>query len=50
MPISWSLAYGCGQQQIHDNKTYMSNAGSFDHHVDGVVQCGVHRPLDATIG
>ena len=31
--------------QIDNKKTYMSNAGNFNRHVDTVVQCGVHHPM-----
>ena len=36
--------------QIKDNKTYTSNAGDFDPHVDAVVQCGVHCPMARILG
>jgi hypothetical protein len=39
------LAYGCGQQQIDNNKTYKSNAGNINHHADATVRCGAHPPM-----
>jgi hypothetical protein len=35
---------------IDGDKKYMSNAGNFDGHVDTVVQCGVHHPMDCIRG
>ncbi len=32
-------------KRIDSNKTYTSNAGNFDPHVDAMVQCGAHCPM-----
>jgi hypothetical protein len=32
--------------KIDGDKKYASNAGDFDGHVDTVVQCKVHRPME----
>jgi hypothetical protein len=50
MTITWSLAYGCGQQQIDNNKKYTSNGGNFDGHADTAVRCRVHRPMERIRG
>jgi hypothetical protein len=44
--ITWSLAYGCGQQQNQRQQKYTSNAGDFSGHADMAVQCGVHCPME----
>jgi hypothetical protein len=48
--ITWSLAYGCGKQQINGDKIYSSNAGNFDGHAHTAVQCGVHCPMECIRG
>ncbi len=57
--MTWSLAYGCGQQQNQWRQKIHSNASNFDGHADTVVRCGapdgahpwLHvKPLDAAIG
>jgi hypothetical protein len=39
-----------GNSGIDDNKKCRDIAGDFDHHVDAVVQCGVHRPMEHVPG
>jgi hypothetical protein len=34
------------KQIIGDDKNCRQIAGHFDHHADGVVQCGAHRPME----
>ena len=46
MNITWSLAYGSGQQQIKEDKQYMWNTGNFKHHTDVMVHCGVHCTME----
>ena len=61
--ITWSLAYGCGQQWNRRDKKCRQIDDDFDDHVDAAVPCGAHhpmpneaqpglhsKPLDATIG
>ena len=61
--ITWSLAYGCGQQWNRRDKKYRQIDDDFDDHVDAAVPWGAHhpmpneaqpglhsKPLDATIG
>jgi hypothetical protein len=50
MTITWSLAYGCGQQQNPQRQKFTSNAGNFDDHADTAVRCGVHRPMERICG
>ncbi len=44
--ITWSLAYGCGKQQIDGNKKCRRIAGNFDGHGDAAVRREVHRPME----
>ena len=44
--ITWSLAYGCGNQQIDGNKKCRRIAGDFDGHGDAAVRREVHRPME----
>jgi hypothetical protein len=46
MTITWSLANGCGQQQIDDDKKYMSNAGDIEHHADVGERFGAPCPME----
>jgi hypothetical protein len=50
MNITWSLVYGCGQQQHQWQQKYISNAGDFNGHADTVVQCGVDCPMERIRG
>jgi hypothetical protein len=36
--------------KIDGDKKYTSNAGDFDGHVDTVVRCGAHRPMERICG
>jgi hypothetical protein len=36
--------------QINNNKKYMSNSGNFNCHADTAVQCGVHCPMERVRG
>jgi hypothetical protein len=36
--------------KINGDKKYTSNAGKFDGHVDTVVQCGAHCPMECICG
>jgi hypothetical protein len=36
--------------KIDGNKKYTSNAGNFYGHVDTVVQCGAHHPMNPIRG
>jgi hypothetical protein len=36
--------------KINGDKTYTSNAGNFDDHVDTAVQCGAHCLMDCIHG
>jgi hypothetical protein len=36
--------------EINGDKKYTSNAGNFDGHVDTVVQCRAHRPMERIRG
>jgi hypothetical protein len=36
--------------EINGDKKYTSNAGNFDGHVDMVVQCGTHCPMERIRG
>jgi hypothetical protein len=38
------------KNKIGGNKKYTSNAGNFDRHVNMVVQCGAHRPMERIHG
>jgi hypothetical protein len=59
--ITWSLAYGCGQQQIQHNKKCMQIDDDFEDHVEsGGTMRGTSpneaqprlplKPMDAAIG
>jgi hypothetical protein len=50
LTITWSLANGCGQQQINEtNKKYTSNAGDFDGHAAGAIQAAMVNKFVETI-
>ncbi len=44
LTITWSLAYGCGQQQNPRDKKCRDN--DFDGHGDAVVRRGAHRLME----
>ncbi len=46
LTITWSLTWVMCKQIIGDDKKCRQMAGNFNHHVDAVVQCGVHRPME----
>jgi hypothetical protein len=46
LTITWSLSTDVGMIKIDDNENCRHIAGNFDHHVDAVVGCGVHHPMD----
>ena len=45
LTITWSLAYGCGKQQIGGNKKCRRITGDFDDHGDAAVRCKAHCPM-----
>jgi hypothetical protein len=46
LTITWSLAYGCGQQRNQRDKKCRQIDDDFDGHGDAAVQRGVHRPME----
>ncbi len=48
--ISWSLGYGCGQQQNRRDKKCRQIDDNFDNHADAAVRCGAHRPINHNQG
>jgi hypothetical protein len=46
LTITWSLAYGCGQQRINDNKKCRQIDNNFDGHGDAAVRREAHRPME----
>jgi len=45
LTITWSLAYGCGQQRNRQDKK-CRQIDDFDDHGDAAVRCGAHRPME----
>ncbi len=45
LTITWSLAYGCGQQRNRQDKKCRQINGNFDGHGDAAVRRGAHRPM-----
>jgi hypothetical protein len=45
LTITWSLAYGCGQQRNRRDKKCRQIDDNLDGHDDAAVQCGAHRPM-----
>jgi hypothetical protein len=43
--ITWSLAYGCGQQRNRRDKKYRQIDDNFDGHGDAAEQRGAHHPM-----
>jgi len=50
LTITWSLAYGCGQQRNRQYKKCRQINNDFDGHGDAVVRRGAHRPMEHTQG
>jgi hypothetical protein len=46
LTITWSLAYGCGQQQNQRDKKCRQIDDDFDGHGDAAVQCKAHRLME----
>ncbi len=47
LTITWSLAYGCGQQRNQKDKKFREIDDDFDgHHGNAAVQRRAHRPLE----
>jgi len=46
LTITWSLAYGCGQQRNRRDKKCRQIDDDFDSHGDAAVRRGAHRPMD----
>jgi len=46
LTITWSLAYGCGQQRIRRDKKCRQIDDDFGGHGDAAVRRGVHRPME----
>jgi hypothetical protein len=46
LTITWSLAYGCGQQRNRRDKKCRQIDDDFDGHGDAAVQRWVHRPME----
>ncbi len=46
LTITWSLAYGCGQQQNRRDTKCRQIDDNFDGHGDAAVQRGAHCPMD----
>jgi hypothetical protein len=44
--ITWSLAYGCGQQRNRQDKKCRQINDDFDGRGDAAVQRGAHRPME----
>ncbi len=47
--ITWSLAYGCGQQRNGRNKKCRQIDDDFDDHAYAAVQRGVHSLIEQKI-
>jgi hypothetical protein len=45
LTITWSLAYGCGQQQNRRDKKCRQINDNFNGHGNAVVWRGAHRPI-----
>jgi len=45
LTITWSLAFGCGQQRQRDKKCSQID-DDFDGHGDAAVRRGAHRPME----
>ena len=46
LTITWSLAYGCGQQRNWQDKKCRQIDDDFEGHGDAAVWRGVHRPME----
>jgi hypothetical protein len=46
LTITWSLAYGCGQQRNRRDKKCRPIDDDFDGHGNAAVQRGAHRPME----
>ncbi len=46
LTITWSLAYGCGQQRNRRDKKCRQIDNNFDGHGDSAVQHRAHRPME----
>jgi hypothetical protein len=46
LTITWSLAYGCGQQQNRRDKKCRQIDDNFDDRGNAAVQSGAHRPME----
>ena len=46
LTITWSLAYGCGQQQNRRDKKCRQIDDNFDGHGDAAVGLRAHRPME----
>ena len=50
MTITWSLVWGCGQQQNRQRQKIHVKRCNFDGHADTVVQCRAHCPMERIRG
>jgi hypothetical protein len=46
LTITWSLAYGCGQQRNRGDKKCRQIDDNFDGHGNAAVQRGAHHPME----
>ena len=46
LTITWSLAYGCGQQQNRRDKKCRQINDDFGGHGDAAVRCGMQHPME----
>ena len=46
LTITWSLAYGCGQQRNRQDKKCRQIDDDFNAHGNAAVRRGVHRPME----
>jgi len=46
LTITWSLAYGYGQQRNRRDTKCRQIDDNFDGHGDAAVQCRAHRPME----
>jgi len=46
LTITWSLAYGCGQQRNRRDKKSRQIDDDFGGHGNAAVRRGVHRPME----
>ncbi len=46
LTITWSLAYGCGQQRNQRDKKCRQIDNNFGGHGDAAVRRGAHRPME----